>query len=106
MLSDSHISEPKIIVGLHDSLNNSNLSWECERCGMPNFATTFFNSTIEPSNSFLTLDDEEGIQDSICKPSHQSSPIHRQTFKSKSSKIDSKESLSCSNNSPLSEGGL
>jgi hypothetical protein len=47
------------------------LSWECEKCGMPNFATTFFNSTIETSNSFLTLDDEEGIQDSIGKPSHQ-----------------------------------
>jgi hypothetical protein len=68
MLSDSHVSEPKIIVGLH-VLNNSNLSWECEKCGMPNFATTFFNSTIETSNSFLTLGDEEGIQDSICKPS-------------------------------------
>jgi hypothetical protein len=49
---------------------------------MPNISTTFFNSTIETSNSFLALDDEEGIQDSICKPSHQFSPIHRQTFKS------------------------
>jgi hypothetical protein len=42
---------------------------------MPNFSTTFFNSTIEASNSFLALDDEEGIQDSICKPSHHCSPI-------------------------------
>jgi hypothetical protein len=49
--------------------------FECAKCGIPNFSTTFFNSTIETSNSFLTLDDEEGIQDSICKPSHQSSPI-------------------------------
>jgi hypothetical protein len=47
------------------------------------------NSTIETSNSFLALDDEEGIQVSIGKPSHQFSPMHRQTFKSKSSKIDS-----------------
>jgi hypothetical protein len=45
---------------MYELLNNSNLSWECEKCGMPNFATTFFNSTIETSNSFLTLDDEEG----------------------------------------------
>jgi hypothetical protein len=42
----------------------------------PNISTTFFNSTIETSNSFLALDDEEGIQDSICKPSHHCSPIH------------------------------
>jgi hypothetical protein len=54
------------------------------------------DARIQPdiiSNSFLTLDDEEGIQDSICKPSHQSSPMHRQTFKSKSSKIDSPSPL-------------
>jgi hypothetical protein len=50
---------------MYELLNNRNLSWECEKCGMPNFATTFFNSTIETSNSFLTLEDEEGIQDSI-----------------------------------------
>ena len=60
---------------------------------MPNFSTTFFNSTIETSNSFLTLDDEEGVPDSIGKPSHQSSPMHRQTFKSESSKIDSPSPL-------------
>jgi hypothetical protein len=60
---------------------------------MPNFSTTFFNSTIETSNSYLALDDEEGIQVSIGKPSHQSSPIHRQNFKSKSSKIDSRSPL-------------
>jgi hypothetical protein len=36
---------------MYELLNNSNLSWECEKCGMPNFATTFFNSTIETSNS-------------------------------------------------------
>jgi hypothetical protein len=78
---------------MYELLNNSNLSWECAKCGMPNFSTTFFNSTIETSNSFLALDDEEGIQDSICKPSHHCSPIHRQTFKSKSSKIDSPSPL-------------
>jgi hypothetical protein len=80
---------------MYEILNNSNLSWECAKCGMPNFSTTFFNSTIETSNSFLVLDDEEGIQDSIGKPSHQSSPIHRHTctFKSKSSKIDSTSPL-------------
>jgi hypothetical protein len=49
---------------MYELLNNSNLSWECEKCGMPNFSPTFFNSTIETSNSFLTLDDEEGIHDS------------------------------------------
>jgi hypothetical protein len=78
---------------MYELLNNSNLSWECSKCGMPNFSTTFFNSTIETSNTFLALDDEEGIQDSICKPSHQYSPIHRQTFKSTSSKIDSPSPL-------------
>lgn len=50
---------------MYEILNNSNLSWECAKCGMPNFSTTFFNSTIETSNSFLALDDEECIQDYI-----------------------------------------
>jgi hypothetical protein len=78
---------------MYEILNNSNLSWECAKCGMPNFSTTFFNSTIETSNSYLALDDEEGIQVSIGKPSHQSSPMRRQTFRSKSSKIDSTSPL-------------
>jgi hypothetical protein len=39
---------------------------------MQNISTTFFNSTIDTSNSFLALDDEEGIQDAMGKPSHQS----------------------------------
>jgi hypothetical protein len=56
----------------YEILNNSNLSWECAKCGMQNISTTFFNSTIDTSNSFLALDDEEGIQDAMGKPSHQS----------------------------------
>jgi hypothetical protein len=42
---------------MYKILDKSNLSWNCINCGMPNFSTTFFNSTIpELSNTYSELE--------------------------------------------------
>jgi hypothetical protein len=45
---------------MYKILDKSNLSWNCincMNCGMPNFSTTFFNSTIpELSNTYSELE--------------------------------------------------
>ena len=64
---------------MHNILNSSNLSWECINCGMPNFFTTFFNSTsIESTNSYSFLDSDIQSPINIGHPTFSSSPINTQ----------------------------
>ena len=65
---------------MYKILDKSNLSWNCINCGMPNFSTTFFNSTIpELSNTYSELeisnDSENERTDNIGLPTYTSSPI-------------------------------
>ena len=64
---------------MYNILNSSNLSWECINCGMPNFSTTFFNSTsIESTNSYSLLDSDIQSPTNIGHPIFSSSPINTQ----------------------------
>ena len=64
-----HINCQGIDNYMYDILNNSNLSWECANCGKAIFSTIFFNSTIETSHSFSTLDNQIENIDHTGKPS-------------------------------------
>ena len=72
-----HIKCQGIYSYMYQILNNSNLYWECTNCGMPNFSTTFFNSTIETSNSYSELVNETNNIDDIGTPTYTSSPIQK-----------------------------
>lgn len=63
--------------GMSDSMYNimecSNLSWHCLKCGLPNFSSSFFNtstSTCESKNPFSVI----SCNDSPRKPCASSSP--------------------------------
>ena len=61
---------------MYNILNSSNLSWECINCGIPNFSTTFFNSTsIESTNSYSLLDSDIQSPTNNGHPTFSSSPI-------------------------------
>jgi hypothetical protein len=67
---------------MYKILDKSNLSWNCINCGMPNFSTTFFNSTIpELSNTYSELeisnDSDNENTDNIGLPTYTSSPIQK-----------------------------
>ena len=54
---------PMVPQGVHghehmyrQSLASNNVSWQCCRCGMPNFSSSFFDSTISSSSSSSSLD--------------------------------------------------
>ena len=58
-----------------------NISWECFHCGVPNFSTSLFNTTIESfcSNQFeplCTPQNESHANFSFCAPTATSSPIN------------------------------
>ena len=55
------------------------VSWECVQCGLPNFSTCIFDSTLETSNSFTILSDTTHTDSEIsfsC-PAATSSPVIR-----------------------------
>lgn len=59
-------------------MNNSNISWHCFQCGMPNFSTNFFNfTTLETSNTYDSLNSPSSFRDmgSPGAPKASSSPI-------------------------------
>ena len=69
---------PKHLYGI---MNKSNISWHCIQCGMPNFSTSFFNtSTIETSNIYDSLNQTSfNSIGSPGAPTASSSPIAKQT---------------------------
>ena len=47
---------------IYESLTSNNVSWHCCRCGMPNFSSSFFDSTIsEHTNPFSILSPSSSI---------------------------------------------
>ncbi|CAC5393455.1 unnamed protein product [Mytilus coruscus] len=72
-----HINCQQINHSMYEILGHSNISWECINCGMPNFSTTFFNTTIETSNSYSELDisNEPNDVENIGPPNFTSSPL-------------------------------
>ena len=63
---------------IYESLASNNVSWQCCRCGMPNFSSSFFESTIsEHTNPFSVLSpSSSSIVDSrIGEPIAMSSPV-------------------------------
>ena len=84
-----HINCQGIDEKMYKILDKSNLSWNCINCGMPNFSTTFFNSTIpELSNTYSELEisnnsDNEST-DNIGLPTYTSSPIQKNQTQSSS----------------------
>lgn len=69
-----HMSTP-----IYHALANSNISWHCVNCGLPQFSTSLFESfIIESSNSFSTLSScttptSPGSPMATSSPSHKSS---------------------------------
>ncbi|XP_063417026.1 uncharacterized protein LOC134699347 [Mytilus trossulus] len=91
-----HINCQGIDNKMYKILDKSNLSWECINCGMPNFSTTFFNSSLpELSNTYSELetsvDSDNEIID-IGLPTHSSSPIQKNQNKKKKGNHISKNS--------------
>ena len=63
---------------IYESLASNNVSWQCCRCGMPNFSSSLFDSTIsEHTNPFSILSPcSSSIADSrIGEPIAMSSPV-------------------------------
>ncbi|VDI40583.1 Hypothetical predicted protein [Mytilus galloprovincialis] len=83
-----HINCQQINRSMYEILGNSNISWECVNCGMPNFSTTFFNTTIETSNSYSELDisNEPNGVDNIGPPNFTSSPLPKNQGKYRNNK--------------------
>ena len=86
-----HINCQGIDEKMYKILDKSNLSWNCINCGMPNFSTTFLNSTIpELSNTYPELeleisnDSENESTDNIGLPTYTSSPIQKNQTQSSS----------------------
>ena len=73
---------------VYEQLNSSEVSWECLRCGMPNFSSALFNSTTSVNHT--SLDGAEDLSfasmSSPGAPLEMSSPIPRQERQRKSSK--------------------
>ena len=66
-------------VGLTDSalstLSRSDLPWECYRCGLPNFSSGLFDSTILDGSSSGSSNNETHFSSSSTSSSHPSSPL-------------------------------
>lgn len=63
---------------VYEALGNSNISWHCVNCGMPNFSSSLFESFVINStqNSFHALSSDESIS-SPGPPVHSSSPLSK-----------------------------
>ena len=81
---------------MYNIMNNSSICWHCIQCGMPNFTTSFFNSTtIETSNLFDSLSNNTscGCIGSHGAPTAASSPITNNTQRTKPKQIKNKMPL-------------
>ena len=63
-------------TAVYDALLNPDLSWHCVNCGMPQMASSFFESTLSDTGSTNTL--SESITSSPGNPLTASSPITSQ----------------------------
>jgi hypothetical protein len=71
-------------TAVYESLNVNSVTWDCINCGLPNFSTSFFETTIETSNTFDPLDNDTS-DTSFGEPTATSSPHpkHHQGQKAK-----------------------
>ena len=65
---------------IYETLMNSSISWDCYRCGSPNFSSALFDSSLlDLSNSFEPLsqlsDRDQSAASSPGPPNHTSSPV-------------------------------
>ncbi|MCG8116962.1 MAG: reverse transcriptase domain-containing protein, partial [Candidatus Thiodiazotropha endolucinida] len=77
------------MYSLYNKSSNTNVVWECMKCGMPNFSTSLFDtsSSIDTYNHFDPLsslsEPDSPIPDNIGPPTAASSPIVKQSKEAK-----------------------
>ncbi|VDI66496.1 Hypothetical predicted protein [Mytilus galloprovincialis] len=83
---------------IYNIMNNSNISWHCIQCGMPNFSSSFFNFTsIETSNIYDTLNSPSSLRDvgSPGAPTAASSPIPHKLPRNQKAYTTTKKGQKC-----------
>ena len=66
-----------------NQLANSSCTWICNSCGLPQFSSSLFESSISTSNSFETLADCSGSESELSSPLMASSPISSNSNRSR-----------------------
>ena len=60
------------MYGIYNKSLSKSIAWECIRCGMPNFSTSLFDTSLEVSNRFESLsslsEPDSPIPDNIDPP--------------------------------------
>ena len=73
---------------IYECLNNSNIAWDCIKCGMPNFSTCIFDwSSFISLNTFDSLESSTDEHHSPGVPQAASSPVATKPHKKRNSNI-------------------
>ena len=90
-----HMCCINLSIASYTALENTSVCWICHSCGLPNFSSSFFDSTksIDCDNSYNTLASLDTTGDSLY-PAATSSPIASKRIKPHSWKADARQ-LKC-----------
>ena len=61
---------------IFNQLANSSCTWICNNCGLPQFSSSLFESSLPTSNSFEALADNTDLESEPSSPLMASSPVH------------------------------